>query len=268
MRTNLIKLPPEEKVKESVEVVNKETESKVSTSNEGKLDLIIAFDTTGSMSSYISSVKKQVISIISDMLNANPKLMIGIVAFGDYADMISPEEFGSAYQCLGLTNDRDKLVDFIKLARSTGGGDSDEFYELVIRKIVSETKWRDGVTKSVLLIADARPHSIDYVHPNCIHKIDWVEEAQIALDEGVIFDTVNINSLSSSWLKELSRITEGVNVPFKDANNTGNLLRATSYARGGDSTLMMFKELIKDAEKENNEELKAVYSVYSKEIIK
>lgn len=40
---------------------------------------------------------------------------------------------------------------------NTYGGDSDEFYELVIKKIVEETNWREGSIKAVLLIADASP---------------------------------------------------------------------------------------------------------------
>lgn len=33
------------------------------------------------------------------------------------------------------------LLNFVSNARSTSGGDADEFYELVIRKINEETKW-------------------------------------------------------------------------------------------------------------------------------
>jgi len=43
-------------------------------------------------------------------------------------------------------------------AQNTSGGDGDEFYELVIKKIVEEMDWREGSTKAVLLIADANPH--------------------------------------------------------------------------------------------------------------
>ena len=32
----------------------------------------------------------------------------------------------------------------------TSGGDGPEFYELVIKKIVEETEWREGSTRSIL----------------------------------------------------------------------------------------------------------------------
>jgi Mg-chelatase subunit ChlD len=80
MRTELIK----PKVKEST------------TASNGMLDMVIAFDTTGSMCSYIEAVKKHVIDLIPKLFAANPKLKISIVAFGDYCDMHSKRDFGDS----------------------------------------------------------------------------------------------------------------------------------------------------------------------------
>lgn len=66
-------------------------------------------------------------------------MRIGIVAFGDYCDMPSKDRFGKAYQVCELTDNENRLIEFITKAQSTSGGDSDEFYELVIKKIVEET---------------------------------------------------------------------------------------------------------------------------------
>lgn len=46
-----------------------------------------------------------------------------------------------------LLDNREKIIKFINDAKNTGGGDSDEFYELVIKKITEETDWREGATK-------------------------------------------------------------------------------------------------------------------------
>lgn len=123
------------------------------------LDMVIAFDTTGSMNAYIEAVKLQVKELIPKLFKQNPDLRIGIVAFGDYCDMPSKDRFGKAYQVCELTDNENRLIEFITKAQSTSGGDSDEFYELVIKKIVEETNWREGSTKAVLLIADAEPHA-------------------------------------------------------------------------------------------------------------
>lgn len=76
--------------------------------------------------------------------------------------MLSKDNFGEAYQVCELTNDENRLIEFVTKAKNTSGGDVDEFYELVIKKIVEETNWREGSTKAVLLIADAEPHRVGY----------------------------------------------------------------------------------------------------------
>lgn len=95
MRTNLIK------TKELPKVVEPST-------TDGMLDMVIAFDTTGSMSAYINAVKTHVKELVPKLFSSNPDLRIGIVAFGDYCDMKSKDNFGEAYQVLDLTNDENK----------------------------------------------------------------------------------------------------------------------------------------------------------------
>ena len=58
----------------------------------GKLDMVIAFDTTGSMAAYIEDLR------------------LGIVAFGDYCDMANRETFGDAYQCIPLTGNETAIL--------------------------------------------------------------------------------------------------------------------------------------------------------------
>ena len=60
------------------------------------------------------------------------------------------------------------IIKFINEAQDTSGGDGDEFYELVIKKITEETEWREGSTKAVLLIADAAPHKVGYSYKGII----------------------------------------------------------------------------------------------------
>ena len=135
---------------------------KVAPKSIGKLDMVIAFDTTGSMAAYIEDVRKQVAELVPRLFKDNEDLRLGIVAFGDYCDMKGPNKFGNAYQCLPLTDNENDIIRFIRDSENTSGGDGDEFYELVIKKIVEETEWREESTRSILLIADAEPHPIGY----------------------------------------------------------------------------------------------------------
>lgn len=255
MRTNLIKPKVKPEVKDEV------------TSDDGMLDMIIAFDTTGSMSSYIGAVKRYVTELVPKLFKANPNLRLGIVAFGDYCDMISKGVFGKAYQVLNLTNDEEKIINFVKRAQDTAGGDSDEFYEQVIKKIVEETDWREGSAKAVLLIADANPHRVGYSYEGIVSnsQIDWKEEAKKAAEKGIKFDTLTIDDYQ--WYKELSRMTNGISAPFKSSNKTSQLVEAAAMSRGGKAAKAMYMATMDAVMGSSDEEMKAVYTAYSKEVI-
>ena len=250
MRTNLINKIPK-------------TEAEV----KGIHDMVIAFDTTGSMSSYISQVKAHVKELVPKLMNANPNLKISIVAFGDYCDMKSATDFDKAYQCLPLTDNQKEIISFITNARDTSGGDGDEFYELVIKKITEETNWREGSVKSVLLIADASPHRVGYSYGNIVSNahIDWREEAIKAAGLGISFDTLSI--CGNKWYEELSQITDGVYAPFSSSSKTSQLVEAAAYSRGGDMTKEVFCNSMLKAEASGDEEMTMTYNAFSKKIL-
>lgn len=107
----------------SINLIKKKETPKVEEDKvDGMLDMVIAFDTTGSMASYIKAVRKHVMELIPKLFAANPKLKISIVAFGDYCDMNSKSDFGNAYQVIDLTDNEDALIKFVKNARDTSGG--------------------------------------------------------------------------------------------------------------------------------------------------
>ena len=253
MRTNLIK------IKELSKVVEPST-------TDGMLDMVIAFDTTGSMSAYINAVKTHVKELVPKLFSSNPDLRIGIVAFGDYYDMESKDNFGNAYQVLGLTNDENEIIKFINKAQNTGGGDGDEFYELVIKKITEETTWREGSTKAVLLIADAAPHEVGYSYRNIVSnaQIDWREEAKKASELGIKFDTMTINPMYVEWYKDLPAMTNGVSVPFKNSGKTSQVIEAAALSRGGTRTKAVYMATMDSVK--DDVELSAVYTTYSKEV--
>lgn len=254
MRTNLIKK-------------KEKTEKKELPASDGKLDMVIAFDTTGSMRSYIDAVKEHVKVLIPKLFKQNPDLRIGIVAFGDYCDMPSKDRFGKAYQVCELTDNENRLIEFITKAQNTSGGDGDEFYELVIKKIVEETNWREGSTKAVLLIADARPHTVGYSYNGIVvnNQIDWREEAKKAAEKGIKFDTLTITG--EKWYKELSEMTNGISAPFKSSSKTSQLVEAAALARGGEKTRGLYKATMSSFKASGDTEMTAVYAAYSKEVI-
>lgn len=227
------------------------------------VDMVIAFDTTGSMSSFIDNVKKHVRELIPTLFKNTPNLKLKIVAFGDYFDAISSTNLGKAYQESPLTNDENVLIDFVNKAENTSGGDTDEFYELVIKKITEETPWRDG-KKSVLLIADYTPHEVGYRHSGIIggiNQIDWKAEAYAAAKLGIQFDTLRILPIIK-WYEELSSITGGVCLDFRNANKISQVVEAASYARS--ATVEEFNMRTKSVVASGDAELIGVYKSLSK----
>lgn len=211
---------------DSAPIVEKSTTDSVES-----LDMVIAFDTTGSMASYIQDVKQQVKDLIKKMFNQVPDLRLKIVAFGDYCDMVNETKFGKAFQSIELTNDELSLVEFVSNAENTAGGDADEFYELVIKKVVEETDWREGIQKTFLLIGDANPHEVGYTYSGRVKnaQVDWKQEAEKANKLGIKIDTLSIHG--NAFYKKVSEITGGLNVPFKKAKGVSQVIEGLTYAR-------------------------------------
>lgn len=228
---------------------------------ESGTDIVLAFDTTGSMNSYIGDVKKHLVELIPTLFKETTNLRIGVVAFGDYCDMKSPTEFGKAYQVLNLTNNEEDIINFVRSAQSTGGGDSDEFYELVIKKIVEESGWRINSNKSVLFIADCAPHRVGYSYYEMVknNQIDWRQEAEKAKLAGIKFDTLSI--LGYKWYQELSEITGGIHMLFQSSHKTSDLITGYSYARSGSTE--SFAMVSKTVMASGDEELIGVYKTLS-----
>lgn len=215
----------------NIESEEKQNINKVAPKGLGKLDMVIAFDTTGSMAAYIDDVRYQVAEMIPRLFKDNEDLRLGIVAFGDYCDMENRYTFGDAYQCVPLTDNENDIIKFVQESNNTNGGDGDEFYELVLKKIIEESPWREDSSKAILLIADAYPHDLGYTYRDYVvgNQIDWREEAKKAADMKIKIDTVSI--WGHSWYKELSAMTNGISVPFKSSGKTGKMIETATTAR-------------------------------------
>lgn len=265
-----VKTVVETTVKTSVEMedgkpegaVEEKSLGKVAPKNIGVLDMVIAFDTTGSMAAYIGAVRKEVSDLVPRLFKDNENLRLGIVAFGDYCDMKSRTEFGKAYQCLMPTANENDIIKFVRETQDTSGGDGDEFYELVIKKIVEETPWREDATKAILLISDANPHPLGYTYEDYVvgNQIDWRKEAEKAARKKIKIDTVTITD--ALWYKELSKMTNGISVPFESGYKTARLVEAAAMSRGSMASRIKFDMMAGECA---DEEMTAVYNSYRKE---
>ena len=83
---SIFKHTPKETVKTTVTVVTEKPEEtskkafdEVAPKEIGKLDMVIAFDTTGSMAAYIGAVRQEVADLIPKLFKDNPDLRLGIM---------------------------------------------------------------------------------------------------------------------------------------------------------------------------------------------
>lgn len=251
-----------------------EKEAKEYSSKSKPLDMVIAFDVTSSMSSYIEDVKAKVVDFVNDLFSNTEDLMVQIIAFGDYCDMQSHNIFGNAYQRSSLTDNKAELVDFINSVKYTYGGDAEEFYELVINKVVEETPWRSDSQKALFLIGDNKPHPFGYEYSNYSpgwssnHKsftnhINWKSEVMKAKNVGIQIDTLSINPKYSDFYKEVSETTNGIHIPYSKSNNVSEILKGATYVRTNKEA---YKTTLDAVSSLGDEELTGAFKTISKKL--
>lgn len=209
------------------------------------LDVIIAFDTTGSMASYRDEVRKVATSFVKELFNNIPNLNMEIIAFGDYCDTNSIR-----FQRSGLGNNQDKLVKFIKECKNTRGGDSDEFYEYVIQQVVRNTTWRSNSDKVFVLLGDAEPHEVGYTYNGQSYNISWQDEIDNAVNVGVNIHTVYVptGAGTKSFYEKVANKTNGAFLEFKHIDKLPSVLQGIAYSKGNIDEFenMMEKALVEE----------------------
>ena len=210
-----------------------------------KIDLLVSFDTTGSMYPVLTQVRREVEDFVKTMFNEFTDLRLGIIAHGDYCDRDNPYTI----RAMEFTRDEKELCKFIRETKSTYGGDADECYELVLNTAHAVMKWRDDADKLFIMIGDASPHSPSYPQ-NKMH-IDWKEEAEDLRKKGIKVFSVHAlayyRSSSRAFYKHVADTTGGVYLTLDMFNEIVDLIKATCYQQGGEEKLNEFITVIKDS---------------------
>ena len=217
---------------------------------ENKIDLVVSFDTTGSMYPVLSQVRAQVEQFVKDMFNEFSDLRLGIIAHGDYCDKDRPYTI----RIMDLTRDEDKLCKFIRETEQTCGGDADECYELVLNSAHSVINWRPDSDKIFILIGDASPHSPSYSMNK--DKLDWKDETEKLRKLGVKVFSVHAlayyRSSSRAFYNSVAETTGGVYLTLDQFNEIMELIKATLYQQGGEEKLNEYISVIRDSGKLTN----------------
>ncbi len=134
------------------------------------LNLILAFDTTGSMRPYIQNVREKIDYLIKGLF----KLMdirISLIGVGDHCDgefMLQPFPLS------------DKLKDLQKAVhdiRSTSGGDYPEAFECLFLHLNEDPMWDYTIPTVLVLITDSVPHGMSGAgDAGCPDNVDAQEQ--------------------------------------------------------------------------------------------
>ena len=187
------------------------------------MDVVISFDTTGSMRSCIYEVKRKVAEVIQRLFTEHEDLRVGIIAHGDYCD--TDTYITKQFQ---LSNKCDDLVAFVNSIGFTGGGDSDECYELVLQEAKS-FDWRDG-EKILIVVGDADPHRVGYRYHTHTNIIDWKQEAKELANSGVkIYPVQCLSHSSTNWWNELATLGNGTKLDLHQFTDILRLFSAVVY---------------------------------------
>ena len=209
-----------------------------------KMDLLVSFDTTGSMYPVLSQVRREVEQFVKDMFTEFTDLRLGIIAHGDYCDKDDPYTI----RVMDFTRDEERLCDFVRSTAKTYGGDADECYELVLNTAYKELDWRDDADKIMIMIGDASPHSVNYNMNK--GRLDWRKEADNLADLGVKVFSVHAlagyRSSSRAFYKTVAEKTLGVYLTLDQFNEIVDLIKATVCQQDGEEKLNEFVTIIRD----------------------
>jgi hypothetical protein len=118
------------------------------------LDVVIAIDTTGSMTPSIEQAKKDARAVVTDTQAAIPDARFAVVQFRDSTDAVE-------YQLVQpMTTDAGQIEAALKPLYADGGDDSPEAYNLVFTRVASDADigFRPDARRLLVVIGDAEPH--------------------------------------------------------------------------------------------------------------
>ncbi|CAG5118957.1 unnamed protein product [Candidula unifasciata] len=199
----------------------------------GSLEVVFSFDTTGSMCSWLDELRGRIQDLIQRLQADIPGIKMAVFAHGDYCD-------AHIYvtKWTDLSNNIVELCEFVKNAEQTGGGDSPECYELVLRQVRTELSWTPGSRRVLVLIGDDNPHEPGYILNK--DKIDWRVEVKALAQEGVTIYGVQCgrNTYADKFYQAISLATGGKHLRLEDLGSLFDTLMAVCYRESQDTAML------------------------------
>ncbi|XP_045195672.2 uncharacterized protein LOC123551071 [Mercenaria mercenaria] len=219
----------------------------------GPMEIVFSFDTTGSMSSCLDEVRGRVADMAQRLQADIPGIKMAVFAHGDYCDR---QNYITKF--VDFTDDVAKLVDFTQNVSATGGGDSDECYELVLHEVRTKLSWTPGSQRSLVMIGDCNPHEPNY--PQNKLKLDWRVEADELGKIGVRIYSVQCHSYNSDkFYSEIARRTDGQHLKLSDFKNIFDVLMTVCYKEKGDDLFLSYEKEVRARSSTINKDLHKLF---------
>ena len=212
--------------------------SALPTAGPNAVEVVITFDTTGSMYPCLTQVRRNVREMIADLFRSIPGIRIGVIAHGDYGDTYVTKH-------TDLSVNQDMLCRFVETVEATCGFDYEECYELVLREAHTKVSWSGVAKKAVIMIGDALPHAA--LSPRNAAHIDWRAEAAELVRKGITVYSVQAlgNALAgSTFWKPLAHETNGVHLDLDQFSQAKDFIKAICYHNAGGAQLQGFRDQV------------------------
>jgi len=166
------------------------------------IEVVFVLDTTGSMSGLINAAKQKIWSIANTMTMTEPapQIKMGLVGYRDRGDAYVTKH-------LALTEDLDKVYEFLMGFQAGGGGDGPESVNQALNEAVEKMQWStdEKSYKVIYLVGDFPPH-MDYKD-----DVKYTKSCKAAATKGITINTIQCgwNVQTTSVWKEIAKLAEG-----------------------------------------------------------
>ncbi|KAH3817172.1 uncharacterized protein LOC127880582 [Dreissena polymorpha] len=210
----------------------------------GLMELVISFDTTGSMYGVLDSVRAQIQDLVQRLQADIPGIRISIIAHGDYCDehssyLIKWIDFGATLP---------EICEFVKGVARTGGGDGPECYELVLQRAREVLSWTTGSNRALILIGDDLPHESGYTYGGKTYNINWRDECDALRKMNVKVYPVQSggNSSVKDVYTEMATRTGGKHLALSNLSSMFDFIMMVSYREANPDMMEIYEQEMRD----------------------
>ncbi|XP_052088293.1 uncharacterized protein LOC127725398 [Mytilus californianus] len=221
----------------------------------GPMEICFSFDTTGSMGACINEVKGKVQDLIQRLQADIPGIRMAVFAHGDYCD-----KHNYITKHIDFSTDVTKLCNWVKTVGTTGGGDGDECYELVLQEVQS-LSWTPGSKRALVMIGDADPHEPGYNYGGKTYNIDWRDETYKLLMMNIRIYGVQCGYYGSSkdFYNKMTQATDGKCLKLADFANMFDFMMAICYREHDETLLQNYETEVRARGTTINKDLEALF---------